>query len=212
MGWSRSTLELQLKGSLFTRQGRAITNFDAALPPPDSDLVRQTIKDPYCFDFLSLTGKVEERALHGALVDHVRELLLELGVGFAFVGSEHHLRVGDRDFYIDLLFYHLRLRRYVVIELKTTRFEPEHAGKLNFYLAAVDDLLRQPEDRRSIGLLLCADRDRTVVEYALSDTGKPMGVAGWTLTKDLPSGLAESLPSVELLERELQAPTDDSSM
>lgn len=202
-GWSRDVLVIQIESDLYRRQGKAITNFEATLPEPDSDLARQTLKDPYCFDFLNLSGKVEEQALERALIDHIRDFLLELGVGFAFVGSQYHLQVSDRDFYIDLLFYHLRLRRYVVIELKTTQFEPEYAGKLNFYLAAVDDLLRHPGDEKSIGLLLCKSHDRIIVEYALSDTAKPIGVAGWTLTKDLPPKLVESLPTVEMLEEEL---------
>ncbi len=202
-GWSRNVLVIQIESDLYHRQGKALTNFEATLPEPDSDLAQQTLKDPYCFDFLNLSGKVEERALQQALVKHIRDFLLELGVGFAFVGSQYRLQVSDREFFVDLLFYHIHLQRYVVIELKTTQFEPEYAGKLNFYLAAVDDLLRRPDDEKSIGLLLCKSRDRVIVEYALSDTHKPIGVAGWTFTKDLPEKLTESLPTVEMLEEEL---------
>ena len=204
-GWSRAVLVHQIDSGAFARQGRAITNFDRTLPAPQSDLAREILKDPYNFDFLTLAEDAQERDLQRALLDHLRDFLLELGIGFAFVGSRHHLEVGGKDYYLDLLFYHLRLRCFVVIELKVRAFEPEHAGKMNFYLSAVDDLLRHPDDRPSIGLILCRERNRIVVEYSLRDTTKPVGVAAYELRRDaLPAELSDSLPPVGQLEAELQ--------
>jgi len=173
------------------------------LPAPQSDLARSLLKDPYVFDFLSLGPEAQERDLERALLDHLRDFLLELGKGFAFVGSQYRLEVGGEEFYIDLLFYHLRLRCFVVIELKVGDFKPEHAGKMNFYLSAVDDLLRHPDDRPSIGLILCKSQNRLVVEYALRDMSKPIGVVTYRLTESLPAELRESLPSIEELKREM---------
>ncbi len=200
-GWSRNVLVHQIESDLYHRQGQAITNFDRTLPPPQSDLAQEALKDPYVFDFLSLTDGARERELHRALVQQIRDFLLELGVGFAFVGSQQHLEVGGEDFYVDLLFYHLHLRCYVVIDLKIGQFQPEHAGKMNFYLSAVDDLLRHAEDQPSIGLVLCKARNRVVAEYALRDMHKPMGVAAYRL---LPDEIKASLPSPEQLEAELR--------
>lgn len=210
-GWSRSVLELQIDRRLYDRQGGAVTNFAATLPAPDSDLAREVPKDPYLFDFLTLAGDATERDVEDQLVAHVQRFLLELGAGFAFVGRQVHLEVDGEDYRIDLLFYHLRLRCYVVLELKNGPFRPEYAGKLNFYLSAVDDLMRHPDDRPSIGLLLCRSKQRTVVEYALRDMGKPIGVAEWVdqLTATLPDELRGSLPTVEEFERELGALPDD---
>lgn len=203
-GWSRNVLVHQIESDLYHRQGKAIANFDRTLPAPQSELALQILKDPYNFDFLSLSEKVQERELERPLNHHLREFLLELGVGFAFVGSQYHLEVGGEDFYIDLLFYHLRLRCYVVVELKICDFQPEFAGKMNFYLSAVDDLLRHSDDGPSIGLILCKTRNRIIVEYALRDTQKPMGVATYQITASLPEHFKGSLPTVEELEREIR--------
>lgn len=203
-GWSRNVLVMQIESGFVRRKGQAAHNFSRTLPPPQSDLATQTLKDPYLFDFLGLSGEVEERRLERALVTRITDLLLELGVGFAFVGRQVKLTVGGEDFYVDLLFYHLKLRCYVVVELKTGPFQPEFAGKINFYLAAADDLIRDPEkDGPTIGLLLCKSRNRFVVEYALRDTTRPIGVAAWQLTRSLPPTLDRSLPTVDILEAEL---------
>jgi predicted nuclease of restriction endonuclease-like (RecB) superfamily len=202
-GWSRNVLVHQIESGLYNRQGRAITNFERTLPAPQSDLARELIKDPYHFDFFELGEEAKERDLERALLAHLRDFLLELGVGFAFVGSQHHLEVGGQDYYLDLLFYHLRLRCYVVIELKIGAFRPEDSGKVNFYLSAVDAQLRHAEDRPSIGLILCKERNRVVVEYSLRDVEKPIGVSEYRLAEHLPEKLRGSLPSVEELEREL---------
>lgn len=203
-GWSRSILVLQIEAGAHTRQGKALTNFAATLPAPQSDLARDLLKDPYNFDFLTLTDDAQEKHLQAGLLEHLREFLVELGVGFAFVGSRYHLEVGGKDYYLDLLFYHLRLRAFVVIELKVTEFEPEHLGKMNFYLSAVDAQLRQPDDRPSIGLILCPVKNSIVVEYALRDTSKPIGVAGYTSGRALPPDVRDQLPSPERLEEELR--------
>jgi predicted nuclease of restriction endonuclease-like (RecB) superfamily len=206
-GWSRNILAIQIESQLYQRQGQAVTNFDTTLPPAQSDLATATLKDPYIFDFLSLGKEVQERELENALVEHIERFLLELGSGFAFVGKQFELVVGGQDFRLDLLFYHLKLRCYVVIELKVDEFKPEYAGKLNFYLSAVDDLLRHPDDAPTIGILLCRSKNGVVAEYALRDINKPMGVAEWTeaLTKSLPDPLVSKLPSIEELEAELGA-------
>ncbi len=203
-GWSRNVLVHQIESGLYEREGQALVNFDRTLPAPQSELARQILKDPYNFDFLTLGKEAQERDLEAALLNHLREFLLELGVGFAFVGSQYHLDVGDHDFYIDLLFYHLNLRCYVVIDLKISEFQPEFAGKMNFYLSAVDDLLRRPEDGPSIGIVLCKRKNRIIVEYALRDTNKPMGVAEYQLSSALPENLKGRLPTIEELEAELE--------
>jgi predicted nuclease of restriction endonuclease-like (RecB) superfamily len=205
-GWSRSVLTHQIETELHKREGGAITNFQHTLPPPQSDLAEQTLKDPYNFDFLTLRNDAQERDLELGLLEHVQKFLLELGVGFAFVGRQHHLEISSQDYYLDLLFYHLRLRCYVVIDLKMKAFEPEFAGKMNFYLSAVDDQLRHPDDKPSIGLLLCKERDRLTVEYALRDLQKPIGVAQWQtkLVESLPRDLKGSLPTVAEIEAELK--------
>jgi predicted nuclease of restriction endonuclease-like (RecB) superfamily len=202
-GWSRNVLALQIESSLYRRQGRAITNFEATLPNPQSDLAQQLLKDPYNFDFLTLGDDARERELERGLHEHIRSFLLELGVGFAFVGSQYHLEVGGEDFYIDLLFYHLKLRAFVVIDLKMADFRPEYAGKLNFYLSAVDDLLRHPADEPSIGLILCKAKNKVVAEYALRDIGKPIGISGFKLAETLPESLEGKLPTIADLEAEL---------
>lgn len=207
-GWSRNVLVLQIESGLYRRQGRALTNFKKALPEPQSDLAQQVLKDPYNFDFLTLSAEAKERDVERALLDHIRQFLLELGVGFAFVGSQYPLEIARQDFRLDLLFYHLRLRAFIVVDLKAAPFKPEYAGKMNFYLSAVDDLLRHPSDQPSIGLILCKSKDRIIVEYALRDTSKPMGVAEFRLIEKLPKRLKGSLPSIEELEAELSAAPD----
>lgn len=204
-GWSRAILDHQIDADLYRRKGRGVTNFDRTLPPAQSELASSLLKDPYNFDFLGLTEDARERDLHRGLLQHLRELLLELGAGFAFVGSEVHLEVGGEDFYVDLLFYHLKLRCFVVIELKTGDFKPEHAGKLNFYLSAVDDLLRHRDDEPSIGLVICRGRNGVIAEYALRDLAKPMGVVTHRLRAALPAEWAGRLPTIEQLESELAA-------
>lgn len=204
-GWSRNVLVHQIESGLFYRQGSAVTNLRETLPAPQSELAQQILKDPYNFDFLSLGPEFSERDLHQSLLTHLRDFLLELGVGFAFVGSEYHIEVGDQDFYPDLLFYHTRLHCYVVIELKIGNFVPEYAGKLNFYLSAVDDLLRsEPHDQPSVGILLCKTRNRVIAEYALRDMNKPMGVSTYQLIHALPDQMKGSLPTIEELEKELE--------
>lgn len=202
-GWSRSTLEANIRDRLLERHGKAVTNFKARLPAPQSQLAHDTLKDPYLFDFLGLGNKARERAIETGLVRHVTRFLLELGSGFAFVGRQYRLEVEGDEFFIDLLFYHTRLKCYVVVELKATEFKPEHAGQLNFYLTAVDRQVKSPDDKPTIGLLLCKTRKRTVAEYALSGIDKPIGVAEYRLLRDLPQSLTTSLPTVEQLESEL---------
>lgn len=202
-GWSRNALEIHISTRLHERQGQATTNFQSALPAPQSDLAGQLLKDPYNFDFLSLGREAEEREIEVALVAHLRRFLLELGVGFAFVGNQYRIEVGGEEFFIDLLFYHLKLRCYVVIELKARTFKPEYAGKLNFYLAAVDDRLRHPDDAPAIGLLLCKAKNRVVVEYSLRNIATPMSISTYQLTDSIPEEMRTALPSVEELEQEL---------
>lgn len=201
-GWSRKVLAFQIGSDLFARQGKALTNFERTLPTPQSDLAQALIKDPYSFDFLGLGPDVLERELERSLLDHLRSLILELGKGFAFVGSQYHLEVAGQDYYLDLLFYHLQLRCFVVVELKIEEFKPEFAGKMNFYLSAVDDLLRHTDDAPTIGIILCQGKNAVVVEYALRDSVKPMAVAGYTLSTALPAPLQAALPTAEDLARE----------
>jgi predicted nuclease of restriction endonuclease-like (RecB) superfamily len=201
--WSRSVLTHQIESGLFKREGKAITNFSQTLPVPQSDLAIQIIKDPYTFDFLTLTENYNERDLEQNLVQHITKFLLELGTGFAYMGKQIPIQVGNRDFFLDLLFYHTRLHAHVVIELKTVEFEPEHAGKLNFYIKAVDEQLRKEGDNPTIGILLCKNKDKLVAEYALSDIHKPMGVSEYQLTQALPDEFKSSLPTIEDIEAEL---------
>lgn len=202
-GWSRNVLVYQIESQLYDRQGGAITNFDRTLPQSTSDLAQQLIKDPYHFDFLQLGEAAQERDLEQALVQHMRDFLLELGVGFAFVGSQYRLDVSGEEFYIDLLFYHLRLRCYVAIDLKMTEFRPEFSGKMNFYVSAVDDLLRHPDDNPTIGIILCKSKNKAVAEYALRDINKPIGISTHQLRGKLPETLQGNLPTIEALESEL---------
>ena len=210
--WSRNILVMQIETRLMERSGNAVTNFAANLPAPQSDLARESLKDPYRFDFLGLTDKAQEREVENALVNHVTEFLLELGAGFAFVGRQVLLDVGGDEFFIDLLFYHLKLRCYVVIELKGGKFKPEHLGQLGFYLTAVDRQVKHEYDNPTIGLLLCKSKNKVVAEYALGDKAQPMGIAEYKLLESLPAELQTSLPSIEQIERELAGsgtPTDD---
>jgi predicted nuclease of restriction endonuclease-like (RecB) superfamily len=201
--WSRAVLTHQIEGNLYCREGKAITNFTAALPAPQSDLARQTLKDPYIFDFLSLQKKHDERELEDALVNQVTKFLLELGAGFSYIGRQYMVTVDDDDFYIDLLFYHVKLHCYVVVELKAVAFKPEFAGKLNFYVSAVDDLLKTQQDNPTVGMLICKSKKKTVVEYSLKDMHKPIGVSEYQITKALPDELKSSLPTIEEIEAEL---------
>ena len=199
-GWSRDILVMQIESNLYQRQGEAITNFERTLPQPQSDLAQQLIKDPYNFDFLTIRKDAQERELENALVNHIRDFLLELGVGFAFMGSQYAITVDDKEYRIDLLFYHTQLRCYVVIDLKMGEFEPEFAGKMNFYVSAVDDRLRRGDDQSTIGIVLCKTKRKTTAEYALRNLNTPIAVS----THRLPAALQEQLPSVEQLEMELE--------
>ena len=203
-GWSRNVLVMRIESNLYERTGKAQTNFERTLPKPQSDLAQNLLKDPYIFDFLTIGLEAHEREIESHLLQHLKEFLLELGVGFAFVGSQYHLEIGEQDFFLDLLFYHLKLRCYVVIELKNVEFKPEFAGKMNFYLSAVDDLLKHTDDCASIGLILCKTKNKIVVEYALRDTAKPIGISEFQLTESLPENLRGKLPTIEEIEAELK--------
>ncbi len=204
-GWSRSTLEANIRDGLLERQGQAISNFTARLPEAHAALAQGSLKDPYLFDFLGLDNEAKERDIEDALVRHITRFLLELGAGFAFLGRQYRLEVGGDEFFLDLLFYHIRLKCYVVVELKASAFKPEHAGQLNFYLAAVDAQVKAPDDRPTIGLLLCKTQNRLVAEYALSGIDKPIGVAEYQLVRALPEPLEGELPSIAEIEAELGA-------
>lgn len=205
-GWSRDILSHMIQSAAHRRQGQAITNFAQLLPPPQSNLAKQALKDPYIFDFLTLQEPFHERELETGLIRHLEKFLLELGQGFAFVGRQYRIAVGDTEFSIDLLFYHLRLRAFVLIDLKTGPFQPEFAGKLNFYCNLINDKLRHPADQPTIGLILCQSADRILAEYALSGIDKPIGVSSYALTRALPPRLQSALPTVEEIEAELAEP------
>lgn len=206
--WSRAVLTHYIESGLYSREGKAITNFHATLPTPQSDLARQTLKDPYKFDFLNLREKHDEKELEDALINHVTKFLLELGAGFSYIGRQYRLEIDGDEFFIDLLFYHVRLHCFVVIELKTVKFKPEFAGKLNFYISAVDGILRTETDNPSIGILICKSKNDTVVEYSLKDIHKPIGVSEYIITKSLPKEFRSSLPSIEEIEAELRGEND----
>ena len=208
-GWSRNVLVHQMESRAHKRAGAAVTNFERTLPSPQSDLAQQITKDPYAFDFLTISEDVHERDLERGLLAHLRDFLLELGIGFAFVASQYRLDVGGNDFFVDLLFYHLKLRCYVVIDLKAKAFEPEFVGKMNFYLSAVDDLLRHPDDKPSVGLIICKTKDRIVAEYALRNTATPIGISEYKLAESLPADWKGSLPTIEELESELGRTGDE---
>jgi predicted nuclease of restriction endonuclease-like (RecB) superfamily len=202
-GWSRNVLVHQIESQLYHRQGKAITNFNSTLSQPQSELAQQLLKDPYTFDFLSLGEEFLERDLEKALINHIRDFLLELGVGFAFLGSQYHLEVGGQDYYLDLLFYHVRLRCYVVIDLKIEEFKPEFSGKMNFYVSVVDDLLKHQDDQPTIGIILCKSKNKVIAEYSLRDVYKPIGVSTYQIKNTLPESLQGNLPTIEQLEAEL---------
>lgn len=204
-GWSRDVLVLQIETGLKARIGGAITNFQRVLPKEESDLVQSLLKDPYHLDFLTLGKDAQERELENALVLHIRDFLLELGLGFAFLGNQYPIEVDDKEYKLDLLFYHVKLHCYVVIDLKMGEFQPEFSGKMNFYVAAVDNLLRAPNDNRTIGIILCRSKSKTTVEYALQEMGKPIGVSTFQLSETLPEPLRDNLPSPEQLEMEIEA-------
>ena len=201
--WSRAVLTHHIETRLYQREGKAVTNFKATLPAPQSDLARQILKDPYNFDFLVLRKKHDEKELEDALIEHVTRFLLELGAGFSYIGRQYKLEVGGDDYFIDLLFYHTRLHCFVVIELKAVKFKPEFAGKLNFYVSAVDGILKTEQDNPTIGIIICKSKNDVVVEYALKDIHKPIGVSEYTITKNLPIEFQSSLPSIEQIEAEL---------
>lgn len=205
-GWTRIALETYIESKLYSREGKAITNFERILPNPDSRMAQQSFKDPYKFDFLTLEVEHVEHELEQGLVDNIQKLLIEMGKGFAFVGRQYHLAIGNKDCYIDLLFYHLKLKCYVVVELKAREFDPKDAGQINFYLSAVDDLLRQPEDKPTIGLILCKSKDNLIAEYALRDINKPIGIADYEpeLITKLPKDLKNNLPTVAEIEAEFE--------
>ena len=202
--WSRDTLALQIKSDLYARQGKAITNFTDTLPAPNSDLAQQTLKDPYVFDFLQLTEDYKERDIENQLTHHITRFLLELGKGFSFVGRQYNVQLNEKEYFIDLLFYHIPMQCYVVVELKNKDFEPEFTGKLNFYLTLIDKTMKRPNENPNIGILLCRGKDNLEVEYALQDIHKPMGVSEFKLDKVLPDNLKSSLPSIEELEEQLR--------
>ena len=205
-GWSRNVLVYQIESKLYERQAlvKKISNFKARLPAPQSELAVQTMKDPYIFDFIPFSEDMKERDIEDALINDITKFLLELGTGFAFLGHQYHINVGGDDFYIDLLFYNINLRSYVVIELKTGEFKPEYAGKLNFYLSAVDEILKKESDNPTIGLLLCKSKNNLVAEYSLKDVSKPIGVSEYKVTGKLPKEYAKQLPSVEDIQKRIQ--------
>jgi predicted nuclease of restriction endonuclease-like (RecB) superfamily len=203
-GWSRNVLVHQMESGLYKRKGAAVTNFHATLPKPQSDLARELLKDPYTFDFLSLGEEYLEKDLENALIEHITKFLLELGAGFSYVGRQYPVEVDGKERNIDLLFYHLKLRCFIVIELKTGAFEPEYAGKLNFYLNVVDDTLRHESDAPSIGILICKEHNKIVAEYALRGINKPIGVSEYDLTEKIPAALKGKLPTIKQIEKELK--------
>jgi predicted nuclease of restriction endonuclease-like (RecB) superfamily len=203
--WSRAVLTHHIESDLFHREGKAITNFEVTLPVPQSDLAKEMLKDPYNFDFLALTEKHDERELEKALVNHVTKFLLELGAGFSYLGQQYKLEIAGDEFFLDLLFYHVKLHCYIVVELKAVKFKPEFTGKLNFYVSAVDELVKSEVDNPTIGILICKSKNDMVVEYALKDVHKPIGVSEYIITKNLPKEFKSSLPSIEEIEAELDS-------
>ncbi|MCD4817245.1 MAG: PDDEXK nuclease domain-containing protein [Candidatus Cloacimonetes bacterium] len=202
-GWNRDTLSSMIKSELHKRQGKLNHNFDLTLPKPQSNLVKQTLKDPYIFDFITLSDPFQERELETELVKYLEQFLIELGAGFAFLGRQYKLTIAEQDFYLDLFFYHIKLRCFVVVELKKGKFKPEYAGKMNFYCSAVDDIIKQSTDQPTIGLILCESKNRIFAEYSLKDLNKPIGISEYELTKLLPDNLKSSLPSIKEIETEL---------
>ncbi len=212
-GWSSNMLKMQINGKVYERQALAekITNFDLTLPSIQSDLATQTMKDPYLFGFISIKGKVKELQIENAMINRIKDVLIELGKGFAFVGSEYKLEIGGKEYFIDLLFYHLKLKCYIVVELKAREFEPTDAGQLNFYLSAIDDVVKDKEDNETIGLLLCKGKDNFTAEYALKDINKPIGVSEYKLLEDIPEYLQSQLPKVEDIELHIKDIEEDEN-
>ncbi len=202
--WSRDILALQTESNLYERSGKAVTNFTHTLPAPGSDLAQQTLKDPYIFDFLQLTEDYKERDIENQLIQHITRFLLELGKGFAFIGRQYNIKLNQKEYFIDLLFYHIPMQCYVVVELKNRDFEPEFAGKLNFYLTLIDKTLKRPNENPTIGILLCRGKDNLEVEYSLQDIHKPIGVSEFELSTQLPEDLKSSLPTIEEIEEQLK--------
>ena len=202
-GWSRNIMVIQVETNLYKRQGGAATNFDVRLSNSQSDLAKELIKDPYIFDFLSIGESAHEREIEKGLITHIEKFLIELGAGFAFLGRQYHIEVSKKDYYIDLLFYHVKLKSYIVVELKSKEFKPEYAGKMSFYLSAVDKTLKQKDDNPSIGLILCKTKDKILAEYTLQGTTKPIGISEYKLLEELPRKIKSALPSIEELEKEL---------
>ena len=203
-GWSRNVLVHEIESSLYERQGKAITNFGIKLPELQSDLAEQTLKDPYNFDFLTLTEDYNEKELENALTEQITQFLLELGTGFSYMGSQVNIKVGESNFYLDLLFYHVKLHCYIVVELKTEKFKPEFAGQLNFYVTAVNKQMKTEEDNQTIGILICKDKDNVVAEYSLENISQPIGIAEYELTKVLSKELESNLPTIHEIEEELK--------
>jgi predicted nuclease of restriction endonuclease-like (RecB) superfamily len=202
--WSRDVLDIQIKSDLYNRQGKSVNNFKNTLPEPMSDLANQTLKDPYIFDFLTLSEDYKEKDIEKQLVQNITKFLLELGKGFAFIGQQYHIAINENDYFIDLLFYHTKLKCYVVIELKNTKFKPEYTGKLNFYLSAIDSLIKDETDNATIGILLCKDKNNIEAEFALRDINKPIGISELNFTEVLPDNLKSSLPTIEEIESEFK--------
>ncbi|MPS71782.1 MAG: DUF1016 domain-containing protein [Chryseobacterium sp.] len=202
--WSRDILDLQIKSKLIERQGKSVNNFENTLPKPLSDLANQTLKDPYIFDFLALDADFREKDIEKQLTHHITKFLLELGKGFSLLGNQYHLEIGNQDYYLDLLFYHIKLKCYIVIELKNTKFKPEYTGKLNFYLSAVDSLIKEESENPTIGILLCKDKNNIEAEFALRDINKPIGISEIQLVEKLPDNLKSALPTIEEIENELK--------
>lgn len=202
--WSRDVLDIQIKSDLYNRQGKSVNNFKNTLPEPMSDLANQTLKDPYIFDFLTLSEDYKEKDIEKQLVQNITKFLLELGKGFAFIGQQYQIAINENDYFIDLLFYHTKLKCYVVIELKNTKFKPEYTGKLNFYLSAIDSLIKDETDNATIGILLCKDKNNIEAEFALRDINKPIGISELNFTEVLPDNLKSSLPTIEEIESEFK--------
>jgi predicted nuclease of restriction endonuclease-like (RecB) superfamily len=209
-GWSRNVLALQIETKLYHRQGKAVTNFPQTLPALDSDFATEALKDLYIFGFITTTDETKERNVQSHLVANIRRFLLELGVGFTFVGSNYHIVVGGEDYYIDLLFYHIRLRCFVVIELKAGSFKPEYVGKLNFYMTAIDRQVKAPEDNKTIGIILRKTKNKVTAEYALANIQQPMGVATYRTTEALPEEMQDKLPALSELAARLEEVPEES--
>jgi predicted nuclease of restriction endonuclease-like (RecB) superfamily len=208
-GWSKDILALMIKSEVHKREGNLISNFKQILPPFESDLVQQSFKDPYRFDFLTITEPFREKEIENSLIKHMERFLIELGSGFAFVGRQYKLEIGEDDFYIDLLFYHLKLRCFVVVELKKGKFKPEYSGQVNFYCSAIDSVLAQKEDKPTIGLILCQEKNEIVAEYSLKNMSQPIGISEYQLTEILPKEYESTLPTIEMIENELKSSLEE---